>query len=77
MCGKYDGSKTISFEINNPNKKVVTVWCKYKLTSTDMNNIPSEFRNKVEITAESGGSTKILDPLYNTIRLRKAKIQVM
>lgn len=75
LCGKYDGSKTISFEIDNPDKKVVTVWCKYKFKNSDMNNIPDEFRNKVEVTAESGGNAKVLEPQYNTIRLRKAKVQ--
>ncbi len=77
LCGKYDGSKTISFEIDNPGDKEVTVWYKYKFTNPDMNNIPDEFRNKVEVTAESGGSIKTLEPKYNTIRLRKTGVNYM
>lgn len=78
LCGKYDGSKDISFEIDNSDDKVVTVWCKYKIINPDiMENIPSEFRNRVEVTAESGGSAKTLEPQYNTIRLRKTKVQYM
>ncbi len=77
LCGKSDGSKTISFEIDNPGNKVVTVWCKYKFTNPDMDNIPDEFRNRVEVTAEIEGIIKPLEPKYNTIRLRKTKVNYM
>ncbi len=77
LCGKYDGSEIIEFEIDNPGNKVITVWCKYKFINLDMDSIPAEFRNRVEVTAVSGGDIKALEPTYNTIYLRKAKIEYM
>ena len=75
LCGLYDGSKEITFNIANPGKKVVTVYCKYKIKNPkDTSAIPSDFKNRVDIKAQiAGNPEESLDPLFNTIRLRKAR----
>ena len=79
LCGKYDGSKTITFNIDNPGKKVVTVYCKYKIKNPKASSdIPSQFKNRVDVKATvTGNPEEPLDPLFNTIRLRKARAQYM
>ena len=80
LCGKYDGSKAITFNIANPGKKVVTVYCKYKIKNPKATSaIPSEFKNRVDIKARIAGNPAemLLDPLFNTIRLRKARVIYM
>ena len=76
LCGNTS-QKSIDFEINNSGTDVLTVYVKYKFKNEKINgditgNMPSEFKNKVSVEAVTIGGTKTLEPMENTIRLRKA-----